>query len=131
MTWLLDTSICIAFLGGADKHVRRELLGSPPDSVALCSVVKAELLYGARHSGRVEQNLALLGRFFAPMTSLPFDDEAAERYGILRAHLRRAGRPVGSNDMMIAAIALVHDAVLVTRDEREFAAIAGLRIVSW
>jgi tRNA(fMet)-specific endonuclease VapC len=75
--------------------------------------------------------LAVLERFFAPLASLPFDDDAAARYGVLRAQLRRDGRPVGGNDMMIAAIALAHDAVLVTRDDREFRAIAGLRVLSW
>jgi tRNA(fMet)-specific endonuclease VapC len=72
-----------------------------------------------------------LARFFAPLRSLPFDDEAAARYGLLRAQLRREGRPVGAHDMMIAAIALAADMTLVTRNEREFAVIAGLRVMTW
>lgn len=131
MTHLLDTNICVAFLGGSDRAARRRLLDLPVQSVALCSVVKAELLYGARNSGRVEHNLARLARFFAPLRSLPFDDDAADRYGVLRAQLRRECRPIGGNDMMIAAIALATDSTLVTRNEREFAAIAGLRLVTW
>ncbi len=128
---LLDTNICIAILTDADPVVGRALLALPVESVVLCSIVKAELLYGARNSGRVDQNLALLERFFAPLRSLPFDDGAAERYGSLRAQLRRDGRPIGANDMMIAAIALAADAKLVTRNQRELAAVAGLRLVTW
>jgi tRNA(fMet)-specific endonuclease VapC len=43
-------------------------------------VVKAELLYGARRSQRVEANLQLPKTFFAPLQSQPFDDEYAEHY---------------------------------------------------
>ena len=131
MMHVLDTNICIAYLNVSDRGVERKLLALPVESVALCSVVKAELLYGARSGGRVEQNLALLHRFFAPFHSLPFDDDAAACYGALRAQLRREGRPIGSNDMMIAAIVLAADATLVTRNERELSAVAGLRLVAW
>lgn len=131
MTFLLDTNICVAYLNGDDADIARKLLALPVESVALCSVVKAELLYGARNSGRVEQNLARLERFFSPLQSLPFDDDAASRYGTLRAQLRREGKPVGGNDMMIAAIALAADATLITRNVRELSTVAGLRLVGW
>ena len=131
MTFLLDTNVCIALLKGKDAELSAKVLENPIDDVALCSVVKAELLYGARNSGRTEANLARLQQFFAPLRSLPFDDEAAERYGRLRADLRRQGRPVGANDMMIAAIALATDATLVTRNEREMSFVPGLRVTAW
>lgn len=128
---LLDTNVCIAFLNGRDPEVPRRLLALSPADVAVCSVVKAELLYGARHSARVEANLERLERFFAPLASLPFDDEAASWYGILRSQLERDGAPIGGNDLMIAAIARAHDATLVTRDQREFARVPGLRHEAW
>ena len=129
--YLLDTNICVAFLNGADELVREKLLALAPENVRLCSVVKGELLYGARNSGRVESNLGRLQRFFEPFESIPFDDRAAAFYGILRTQLSREGRPIGSNDMMIAAIALATDAVLVTRNTGEFQRVAGLRIEAW
>jgi tRNA(fMet)-specific endonuclease VapC len=131
MTKLLDTNICIAFLTGRQPAVRDKLLSLPRDEIVLCSVVKAELLYGARNSERVDQNLARLSAFFAPFRSLPFDDEAAERYGEIRALLRRQGTPIGDNDMMIAAIAASSGATLVTRNQDEFRRVAGLRVESW
>lgn len=129
--FLLDTNICIAFLKGTDGSVREHLLALAPDDVRLCSVVKGELLFGARHSARVEGNLARLQRFFAPFDSLPFDDRAAGFYGLLRAQLAREGRLIGGNDMMIAAVALAADAVLVTRNTGEFQRVAGLRVEVW
>ena len=131
MSLLVDSNVCIAFLNGTDQGVRSRLLAESPDEVCLCSVVKAELLYGARNSARVDENLARLREFFEPFESLPFDDAAAEHYGVIRAQLRRAGTPIGANDMLIAAIALAADATLVTRNRGEFHRIAGLRVQSW
>ena len=131
MSFLLDTNVCIAYLAGRDARLRDRLLETPSDQTRLCSVVKAELLFGARNSGRIEENLRRLQAFFAPFRSLPFDDEAATRYGLLRCQLQREGKPIGANDMMIAAIALAEDATLVTRDRDEFARVAGLRMETW
>ena len=131
MSRLLDTNVCIAYLNGSDPAVRDRLLSHSPDELALCSVVKAELLYGARNSTRVESNLQKLERFFEPFTSFAFGDGAAEWYGQIRAQLRRSGQPIGANDMMIAAIAQAEDATLVTWNHDEFRRIVGLRLESW
>jgi tRNA(fMet)-specific endonuclease VapC len=63
--------------------------------------------------------------------SLSFDDQAAEHYGRVRPLLEHAGTPIGPNDLMIAAIALTHDATVLTRNEREFRRVPGLRVATW
>jgi tRNA(fMet)-specific endonuclease VapC len=128
---LLDTNVCIAFLAGKDAKLGKRLASTARQEVAVCSVVKAELLYGARASERVAANLERLERFFAPLGSFPFDDDAAATYGMIRAQLRREGRPIGGNDLMIAAIALARDATLVTRNDVEFRRVGGLRVEVW
>jgi tRNA(fMet)-specific endonuclease VapC len=129
--WLLDTNICIAYLNGTDAVVRDRLLALSPSDVRLCSVVKAELVYGARKSSRVDHNLARLSAFFSALDSLPFDDLAAEHYGLLRTQLERVGTPIGANDMMIAATALAAAATLITRNQAEFVRVSGLSVASW
>jgi tRNA(fMet)-specific endonuclease VapC len=131
VSYLLDTNVCIAFLNDGKSNVGARLARLSPDEVRLCAVVKAELLYGARHSSRVEENLGKLARFFELFESYPFDDVAAEHYGVLRAQTRRAGTPLGANDLLIAAIALSLDLTLVTRNQEEFRRVAGLRVESW
>jgi len=128
--WTLDATVCIALLKG-DDAARQRLLALAPADVALSAVVRGELAYGARNSGRVEANLRRLIAFLAPFASLPFDERAADHYGRLRAELRREGTPVGGNEMLIAATALANDAVLVTRNRDEFLRIAGLRVELW
>lgn len=128
---LLDTNACIRILNRSSEPLIARLEATPPDQVRLCSVVKAELLHGARRSSRVEENLQLLSRFFAPIASLPFDDRSAAEYGVIRADLERAGTPIGPNDLLIASTARAHDLTLVTHNLREFSRVAGLRIEDW
>jgi len=129
--FLLDTNTCIHFLNGSSERIAQRMKSCSPSDIALCSVVKAELLYGARHSKHVEENLQLLDRFFLPSTSLPFDDRCAEEYGIIRAQLAAQGTPIGPNDLMISAIARANDSTLVTHNTREFSRVAGLRLTDW
>ncbi|HKZ84632.1 MAG TPA: type II toxin-antitoxin system VapC family toxin [Anaerolineae bacterium] len=131
MRYLLDTNTCIQFLNSRNSAVQRRLAAVSRDDVAICQIVKAELIYGAYRSARREANLALLARFFSQFVSLPFDDASAEIYGRIRAELVRAGTPIGPNDLMIAAIALAHDAILVTHNVREFGRVEGLRFEDW
>ena len=131
MTFLLDTNACIAILNGAPKLVATKLRAHSPREICLSSVTKAELLYGARHSARVQDNLRVLAKFFLSFSSLPFDDLCAEHYGQIRADLEDHGQPIGPNALLIAAVARAHDLVLVTHDTREFSRIVGLRLEDW
>ena len=129
--WLLDTSVCVLLINRSDERVSARLLEHAPSAVRLCSVVKAELFFGAQNSARLAENLQRVETFCRVFESLPFDDEAARHYGIVRAQLRREGRPIGANDLMIAAIALAESHVLVTRNVDGFSRVSGLEIESW
>lgn len=129
--FLLDTNACIRILNNTSPSVVAQLARHSPSEILLSSIVKAELLFGARKSARVEQNLDLLARFFAPFATAPFDDACAEHYGTIRSDLERSGRPIGPNDMLIAATARARDAVLVTANVAEFRRIVGLRLANW
>lgn len=131
MIYLLDTNACIGHLTGRAPRVSEQLKQLSPSNVVLCSVVKAELWYGAQKSARSKENLATLERFFAPFASLPLDDHAAEICGQIRAELERQGTPIGPNDLLIASIAVAHGLTLVTRNIKEFSRISGLQIESW
>jgi len=126
--YLLDTDCCIRLLNGRGAELAERLRALPPAEVAVSSVVKAELQQAARGSERVEENLELLARFFAPLASLPFDDRCAEEYGQLRA---LADGALGPLDLMAAATARAHDAVLVTPRRAAFRRLPGLRLADW
>jgi len=129
--FLLDTSVCVPLINRSDEALKQRLLAEHPAGVVLCSVVKAELHFGARNSIRVAENLDRVDTFCAAFESLPFDDLAAVKYGGIRAQLRREGRPIGANDLLIAATALATDTTLVTRNVGEFSRVPGLRLERW
>jgi len=129
--YLLDTNVCIRYLNGQSPGVRKQLESVEPDDLALCSVVKAELFYGALKSARPERNLQRARRFTDRFTSLPFDDLAALEYGDIRSVLEKSGTPIGPNDLLIAAIARAYDLTLVTHNVAEFTRVPGLELEDW
>ena len=131
MIYLLDTNVCIHLLNEKHPVILQHFRQHSPADIALCSVVKAELLCGARRSQRIEANLQLLKTFFAPLESLPFDGECAEHYGRIHADLLTQGKPIGPNDTLIAAIARAHGATLITHNSSEFSRVAGLLLEDW
>ncbi|MFN8498803.1 MAG: type II toxin-antitoxin system VapC family toxin [Anaerolineae bacterium] len=131
MIYLPDTNAWVAYLNPGPSSVKDNFRSQRLADIAFCSVVKAELLFGAYRSARIEANLGLLKAVFQEFRSLPFDDAAAEICGRLRADLAARGTPIGPNDLMIASIALAHDVILVTHNTREFSRVIGLRLADW
>ncbi|MEM7034077.1 MAG: type II toxin-antitoxin system VapC family toxin [Chloroflexota bacterium] len=131
MKYLLDTNACIRFLNGRSASLRKNILTKNSDDLVLCSVVKAELFYGARKSRYPERSLEKQLTFITRFISLPFDDKAAEEYSRIRADLELNGLMIGPNDLMIAAIALVNNVTLITHNTREFGRVEKLVIEDW
>lgn len=129
--FLLDTNACIRILNGSSPPLVAEFRRHDPAVIYLCSVVKAELLYGAYHSQQVAANLRLLNRFFEPFVSLPFDDSCTQAYGQIRSDLARTGMLIGPHDLLIAAVAVANGLTLVTANTREFGRVAGLEMTDW
>lgn len=97
----------------------------------MCSVVKAELVYGALRSNNPAANCDRVSEFARPYRSLLFDDAAAERFAAVRRELERGGATIGPYDLQIAAIALVNACTLVTHNTQEFGRIPSLLLEDW
>ena len=131
MTYLLNANACIHLINGTSPTLLTRFCRESPATLRMSSVVRAELVFGARNSSRAAENLRMITSFWEPFTSLPFGDDGAEQYGLIRAELKRQGRPIGANDLLIAATALAHDVTLVTHNTREFSQVPGLRLEDW
>jgi tRNA(fMet)-specific endonuclease VapC len=129
--YLLDTNACIAYLTQRSGPIVGRIANTNPGELALCSIVKYELLYGAHKSAKAAENLEKLHRFFSQFRSLPFDDDAAGIAGEVRATLEGQGTPIGPNDLLIAAIALAHGLIIVTRNTSEFGRVPALAFEDW
>ena len=130
MRFLLDTNVWIHYLKNVASPVASRLQKTPASEVAVCSIVWAELLHGARKYERRDDRVTRVERTLAPYQSLPFDDAAARRYAVVRDDLESRGEVIGSNYLHIASIAMNHGLVLVTNDAA-FGRIAGLHIEDW
>lgn len=98
--------------------------------VALPVVVLGEYRYGIAHSRRRESYTAWLEEFLAVCTILDVTNETTRWYASVRSQLRQTGTPIPENDNWIAALALQHDLVLMSRDQH-FDRVKGIRRVAW
>jgi tRNA(fMet)-specific endonuclease VapC len=133
LSFLLDTNSWIALLRWQNAGILAQLKQHLSDEILLCSVVLAELWFGAERSDAAHQanNLKLVDELAAKYQSVPFDNAAARDYAALRAHLSATGQLIGPNDMLIAAIARSRGATLVTHNVAEFSRVPGLAINDW
>lgn len=128
--FLLDTNICIYTIKQTPPTVIERLRQHAADALAISSITAAELHFGVAKSGSARNRLAL-SQFLSSLQILPFDHLAAGTYGDVRAHLERAGTPIGPLDTQIAAHALALGLTLVTNNTREFERVPGLRVENW
>lgn len=128
MLFLPDTNIIIAFTRRGDANVGARF-AEHERVIGLSAVVTYELAFGAFSSDRADHHLNTLNDL--PFQHLPFDEADARASGQVRASLKRAGTPIGPYDVLIAGQALARDLTVVTNNTREFARVAGLKLVDW
>ena len=124
--YLLDTNHASARWLGQ----RRMKFFPPGNPVTLCYPGVAELWYMVHNSGQRVQNELSLRYFLSSFQIWDFDARAAEEYGIIRTELRKAGRPIQSIDIQIAAIARANNLTVLTADQH-FSFIPGLKYENW
>lgn len=127
---MLDTNVLSDVIRSPQGTVTRRIEAVGQSNVSISIVVAAELRFGVENRGsdrlRRQVDAVLSGIEIVPLTE-PIDRE----YAVLRASLKRRGSPIGPNDLLIAAHALAHGAVLVTANRKEFSRVDGLALENW
>ncbi len=129
--YLLDTDICSYAIKGGYPALDQRLQEASPGQIALSAITRAELRFGLALRPEAARLKRLVETFLQFIVTLPWDAEAADRYGRLRATLHQSGQPIGDHDTMIAAHALAVNAVLVTHNQAHFARIEELAYTDW
>ncbi len=125
--FLLDTGIVLALFAN-DLAVVKQI--EDAEEVFIPSIVIGELYYGARKSGRVRENVARVDLFAEANVILICDIETCRWYGVVKDLLRQKESTIPENDVWIAALALRHGLILVTRDSN-FNEVTNLKTVTW
>ena len=129
--YLLDTNICIYIQRQKPAGVLARFEKLKPGDAAISVITWGELLYGAEKSQHRKRALQLLEEFKTFVPVLPMPELAGNHYGIIRAVLESKGKPIGNNDLWIAAHAKAESLALVTNNEREFQRVPGLKVQNW
>jgi tRNA(fMet)-specific endonuclease VapC len=129
--YLLDTNICIYIQRQRPEKVLARFQKLEPGDAAISVITWGELLYGVAKSKQRKKTLQLLEEFKTFVPVLPIPETAGNTYGIIRASLESKGKPIGNNDLWIAAHAKAADLTIVTNNEREFHRIPGLKVQNW
>ncbi len=129
MPFLLDSNAWIVWLRQSHPQMVARIKRESPSNL----FVVGELLYGAERSDPSYRanNLQKVAQLRGAFTSFPYDDQAAQKYGRIRAYLTSIGQIIGANDLLIAAIAIAKSCVLVTHNTAEFGRVPGLMIEDW
>jgi tRNA(fMet)-specific endonuclease VapC len=130
LRYLLDTDVLSDLVRDPHGRIAASVTAAGEDTVCTSIVVAGELHYGGRKSGSsaLRERIKLL---LSAIEVLPLETPAEEHYARIRHDLTRRGAIIGPNDLFIAAQALALDLTLVTRNQREFGRVRGLRVEKW
>lgn len=130
MRYMLDTNICIYLIKNQPPFVLQRLQPLAQGSVVMSVVTFAELRAGLEMQANDRaQDERMLARLTARIPVLPFDETAAQSYGLLRAAVRSRSR--NAMDRLIASHAASLGLTLVTNNEADFIDYPGLTVENW
>lgn len=130
LKYLLDTNIVIYVIKRRPIEVLSKF-NENASHMAISAVTLAELIYGAEKSTQSAANLSVVEDFCSRLEVLPYGAKAAQHYGSIRSALEVKGKPIGVNDLHIAAHARSEGLTLVTNNIKEFDRVSGLLIENW
>ena len=127
---MLDTNIISDLLRSPQGRAAKRIAKAGEDNICTSIIVAAELRYGCAKSGS-KRLLKAVEDLLGEIDVLPFDVPADAQYGGIRSELEAAGKPIGSNNLLIAAHAYATGATIVTANIDTFKRIRGLNAENW
>lgn len=128
--YLLDTNIISDLVRNPQGMAAERIATVGESNICTSIIVAAELRYGCAKSGS-KRLLKAVEDLLGEIAVLPFEVPADLDYGRIRSELEAAGRPIGSNDLLIAVHACATGATIVTANEDEFRRVRGLKVENW
>ena len=130
--YLLDTDILSNLMKRKPSvRLQARVAAVPAEAQFSSSITLGELMFGAKKKGSSRLVQEVEDRVASYLPMLPFDADAARRYGDIRAELERRGTPIGDADLRIASIALARGLIVVTGNTKHFARVPDLILENW
>ena len=129
--FMVDTDICSYVMKRSNKRLLKKLAGVPLAEVCMSVVTKAELLFGVRVSPDPARDSRALDGLLTYVDVMEFSEGSAVHYADIRADLKRQGKMIGANDLLIAAHARSLGLTLITNNTQEFSRVEGLALENW
>jgi Predicted nucleic acid-binding protein, contains PIN domain len=130
LRYMLDTNIISDLVRNPQGAVFDKIAEIGGDAVCISIITAAELRYGCAKRGSAKL-LQQVEAILNALEILPLDVPTDTEYGRIRAELEAAGKPIGPNDLLIAAHAYALGAVLVTANLAEFSRVRGIKVENW
>jgi tRNA(fMet)-specific endonuclease VapC len=130
LAWMLDTNTLSALIKNPRGALVERMAVLDTDTLCTSIVVACELRYGAQRRGSAVIH-AKVEELLSNLTVLGLDGKADRHYADIRCALEKAGTPIGSHDLFIAAHARSQGLTLVTHNLREFQRVPGLLVEDW
>jgi tRNA(fMet)-specific endonuclease VapC len=127
---MLDTNIISDLVKNPQGRSAKRIAKVGEGNICTSIIVAAALRYGCAKSGS-KRLLKAVEDLLGEIPVLPFDVPADAAYGGIRSELEAAGKPIGSNDLLIAAHAYTTGTTIVTANIDEFKRIRGLSVENW
>jgi len=124
---ILDTN---AFSALAEGEPALAAVLSKASGVSIPVIVLGEYRFGISQSRRRTEYERWLTEYLPSFQVLDVDERTTVPYSDIRADLKRAGKPLPSNDVWIAALCRQHSLRLLSRD-RHFDLVPGIQRVAW
>ena len=127
--YLLDTDICIHLLKGK-YNLKNKVESIGIENCFISEIIIAELTYGAFNSTNFEKHIkevTLIERLF---NVLPIYDSLS-KFGEEKARLRKLGNLLPDFDLLIGTSAVYHQMIMVTKNEKHFSRIDGIKVENW
>jgi tRNA(fMet)-specific endonuclease VapC len=129
--YILDTNICIYIAKHNPPSVREKFNTLELGMVGMSLITHAELMYGAYRSQNSQKAQNILNALVSIIPVVLLDDTVALHYADIRTNLESQGKPIGNNDLWIAAHVRSMEKILVTNNLKEFLRVDGLLVENW
>jgi tRNA(fMet)-specific endonuclease VapC len=131
LRYMIDTDISSYAMKASNAGVVRRMSLLDNGEACISVITRGELMFGLEVSPRRAKEEPGMMRYLSYAQTLPLPVEVIPEYAAIRADLKRRGRPIGANDIWIAAHARHLGLTLVTNNVREFSRVPGLKIENW